>query len=73
MKNNFHFPLRWKEGNTATMTTYNGYTFTVQNAARVLFNDAFAKQQYQQQRGDEFWTCRNFQFGAQMYAKNADK
>ena len=71
MKNNFHFPLRWKPGSFATMTTYNEYTFVVENAEIVQFNGAFAKKKYYH-LGYPFWSCRNFQFAADMYVKDLE-
>ena len=68
MANNFHLPLQWKPGSIAKLTTYNGYTFTVRNAEIVPFTSEVAETHYRQ-LGEKFWTCRNFQFGAQMYVK----
>jgi len=68
MKSNFHFPLKWKECSTATGETYNGFILTVKNAEIVPFSKDFAKTHYSH-LGEKFWTCRNFQFAAQMYAK----
>ena len=68
MRNNFHMPLRWEQGSTVTMTTYNGFTVTVANVARVEFDDKVVMRLYKD-KGEEFYTCRNFQFAAQMYVK----
>ena len=68
MRRNFHMPVRWSLGSTATKTTYNGFTVTVENAELVSFTGEIAKELY----GDlpeKYWSCRNFQFGAQMYGE----
>jgi hypothetical protein len=66
MQNNFHLPVRWKEGSTAEAITYNGFVFTIANAEQVPISDEVAKMQYHH-RGYKYWSCRNFQFGSQMY------
>ncbi|MCL2711383.1 MAG: hypothetical protein FWE95_10935 [Planctomycetaceae bacterium] len=66
MRRNFHMPVRCSPSSTATKTTYNGFTVTVENAELIPFTGEVAKELY----GDlpeKYWTCRNFQFGAQMY------
>ena len=65
---NFHMPLRWKQGSTTTLTTYNGFKFTVENAELVPFTDKFARKKYPE-KSEEYLTCRNFQFAAQMYVQ----
>ena len=66
MKNNFHMPLCWKPGCKAEMTTYNGYTFAAEDAEVVPFDGGLAKQRYDH-LGYSYWSCRNFQFAAQMF------
>jgi hypothetical protein len=66
MKKNFHMPLRWKAGCNAEMTTYNGYTFAIRDAEVVPFDGTLAKQRYDH-LGYPYWSCRNFQFAAQMF------
>ncbi|MCL2305949.1 MAG: hypothetical protein FWC43_11455 [Planctomycetaceae bacterium] len=66
MIRNFHLPVRWKEGETVRAETYNGFVFTIENAERIPISDAVAKERYYH-LGYNYWSCRNFQFGAQMY------
>ena len=66
MRNNYHMPVRWKLGCKAEMTTYNGYTFAIEDAEVVPFNGELAKERYSH-LGYPFWSCRNFQFAAQMF------
>jgi len=66
MKRNFHLPVRWKDGGKVEAITYNGYVFTIDNAEQVPISDEVAKKQYYH-LGYNYWSCRNFQFGSQMY------
>ena len=70
MENNFHFPVKYSPGNSVAKTTYNGYTFIIDDAELVLFSAAFSKKHYYH-KGYKYWSCRNFQFGADMFVKNA--
>jgi len=78
---NFHFAVQWEEGTTAELTTYNGFTFTIQNAKRIIFGkDAMKAQKYKHVEknkknikegllDDSYLTCRIFWFIHKVYGK----
>lgn len=62
---NFHLPLRAKEGARAELLTYNGYRVEVVNAESMLPIAELPPGWHGIER--KRWSCRNFQFGVQHY------
>lgn len=63
-RKNLHFPLRPAPGETATITTFNGYVFTACDAAMMPIPALPAGWQG---RDLETTRCRNFQFGVAYF------
>jgi hypothetical protein len=61
--------------------TYTGYTIKVGNAEKVIFDDKIARKLYAEKiralyaerEAEEFLTCRNYQFGAQVFGADAEQ
>jgi hypothetical protein len=64
--NNLHLPMRVKAGVEFFADTYLGERIVVQGAELLTFDDRAARELHPQ-RGKEFLTCRNFQFGAHHF------
>lgn len=64
--NNFHLALRVRTGSSCTSTFYTGARVEVTNGLAIPILDEAAKQLFPNLSAD-FLTCRNFQFGAQMF------
>ncbi len=62
---NFHLAGRVGNGNVR-VTLYTGDVLEVQGIEEISISDEAAKRLYPD-RTDEFLTCRNFQFGVQMF------
>lgn len=65
-ENNFHFAGVVCFGESSTVEMYNGDILVVKNVKRIVFDDSKAKLLYPE-KGKEFLTCRNFQFGASYF------
>jgi hypothetical protein len=63
--NNFHMVLRAKAGATASVACYNGDSVFAEDAELVPIVATDAAELYPD-RGKDFLTCRNFQFGASL-------
>jgi len=71
-KNNFHLPVVAREGSEAAGTLYTGADVEVFNGEELPIDASAAKERYPT-LGEEFLTCRNFQFGAQYFRPSAQK
>jgi hypothetical protein len=67
---NRHIAVRVKEGSNAGLDLYTGDAVLMRNAELIRFNGQAAAERYAE-KGDEFTTCRNFQFGAQFFCEAA--
>lgn len=61
---NFHFPLKYAEGEVVTATTYNGYVVTARNAVAVPIP---ALPEGWNGRDRETTRCKNFQFAVAYF------
>ena len=71
-KNNFHLAGRVARGAFAAMEIQPEGTFAVENLEQIQI-DAAPAQELFQGLGKKFLTCRNFQFGAQMFGKGTPR
>jgi hypothetical protein len=63
---NLHVAWIYEPGESFTAKTFNGFTISVTNAARVTIQPLPADHPARA-LGDRFTRCRNFQFGVQIY------
>jgi hypothetical protein len=63
--NNFHLAVK-NGGNRIEKTLYNGVKITLEGVEEVYFDGEKAAERYPN-LGEEFLTCRNFQFGVSFY------
>jgi hypothetical protein len=63
-RQNLHFPVRYLEGEVATMTTYNGYIVVARNAIALSIPPL---PQGWNGLGDEMTRCKNFQFAVASF------
>jgi hypothetical protein len=68
--NNMHLALIENPEQNAELQLYNGDVLEVLGAEQYVFDDRAARELYPN-RGPEFLTCRNFQFGVQYFKKEA--
>jgi hypothetical protein len=66
--NNLHLAVRVKPGASAVISAYNGDVIEVDGAEQVHFDDKEARRLFPE-RAEEFLTCRNFQFAAQVWGR----
>jgi hypothetical protein len=66
--NNMHLALIENPEQNAELQLYNGDVLEVLGAEQYVFDDQAARLLYPD-RGPEFLTCRNFQFGVQYFGK----
>lgn len=64
--NNLHIAMRAKPGVSFFVEAYNGDRVTIDGAELITFDDRAARELYPE-RGKQFLTCRNFQFGAHLF------
>lgn len=65
--NNFHLVLLCSEdAEPFSVELYNGIAISVSGANRINFDASAAKRLFPE-KGSNFLTCRNFQFGAQYF------
>ena len=63
---NAHLAVIVAPGHDASVQLWNGDTVKITGARQIVFDDNAAKDRYPE-KGREFLTCRNFQFGAQYF------
>lgn len=63
---NAHLAMKVDPGHTASVKLWQGDTVEIEGARQLLFDDAVARRMYPD-KGRDFLTCRNFQFGAQYF------
>ena len=63
---NAHLAMEVAPGKRCSATLYTGDVVEIEGAQALAFSDAAAKERFPD-RGKEFLTCRNFQFGAQYF------
>jgi uncharacterized protein (DUF433 family) len=63
---NFHFPLKYTEGSVEEATTYNGYTFRVENASVLPIPELPAGWKG---KDEAHVRCKNFQFAVEYFGK----
>jgi hypothetical protein len=66
---NFHLVASPTEGETATAKTFRGVGVEIRGASRIQIDAQPAKNLYPH-LDSSYLTCRNFQFGAQVYGKS---
>lgn len=71
-KNNFHLPFVVRAGAEAAGQLYTGRDVEVLNGEELPIDPSYAKRAYPR-LGEEFLTCRNFQFGVQYFRPSAQK
>lgn len=64
--NNLHLPMQVSKGVSFFVDAYNGDRIVVHGARFMPFDDRAARQLFPD-RGKQFLTCRNFQFGAHHF------
>lgn len=64
--NNFHLAMMVKRGAFAEKWAWNGDKMRISGAQRIEFSAEKAFEKYNS-KGRSFTTCRNFQFGAQLF------
>ncbi len=62
---NLHLAGRVTAGAQAGTTVWTGDQLTVSGLERIPFDDRAARRRFPE-RGEDYLTCRNFQFGAQL-------
>lgn len=67
---NLHLACRISAGDQASVLTHHGDKIVIDGAAAYLFDDQKARELFPE-RGEDFLTCRNFQFAAQVYGRPA--
>ena len=66
---NFHLAWQVSLGSETESTTYNGIHIKITDAKIIKFDGNAALQMYPE-KPTSYLKCRNFQFGAQIFAKN---
>lgn len=64
---NRHLAVRVREGASASLELFTGDVIHLTNAEQIRFSGQVAAERYAD-KGREFVTCRNFQFGAQLFS-----
>jgi hypothetical protein len=63
---NLHVAVEPHEGSVVSVKSYAGDIITFHGAREIQFDDAAARARFPD-KGEEFLTCRNFQFGAHHF------
>lgn len=67
-ENNFHLAIKVVEGAVSDRTMHTGANLSVLNGELIPFDGDTARLLYPD-RGEDFLTCRNFQFAAQVFGR----
>lgn len=67
---NFHLAGKVKAGAEASVDLYTGARIVVAGLEQIKFDDGAARRLFPE-LGEEFLTCRNFQFAAQVFGRRA--